>query len=61
MQWWKMQDIGDMENARNAEYVKPKVQERSKVGIPCGVFKSCMHMAVHKSVENCANIQSGSK
>jgi len=27
----------DMENARNAEYVKPKVLKRSDVGILCGV------------------------
>jgi len=28
----------DMENARNAEYVKPKVQKSKDVGILCGVF-----------------------
>ena len=35
----KMRDVKlrDMENARNAEYVKPKVQKRSDDGIPCGV------------------------
>jgi len=34
LQRWKMREI---ENSRNTEYVKPKIQKRSDVDILCGV------------------------